>query len=69
VRLQGESGVAARLVTVTVTVDDLILAAPGRPDLGRRCALEPEALDERERLREAHEQGDRPPRAATLHRG
>jgi hypothetical protein len=28
-----------------------------------RMALEPEALDERERLREAHEQGDRPPRA------
>src|SRR5437899_2923710 len=34
-----------------------------------RMALEPEALDERERLREAHEQGDRPPRAATLYRG
>jgi hypothetical protein len=33
-----------------------------------RMALEPEALDERERLREAHEQGDRPPRAAALHR-
>jgi hypothetical protein len=33
-----------------------------------RMALEPEALDERERLRR-DEQGDRPPRAATLHRG
>jgi hypothetical protein len=34
-RLQGESGVAARLVPVTV--DRLVLAAPRGPDLGRRC--------------------------------
>lgn len=61
------AGVAAR--PVPGTVDDLILAAPRRTGYRKALRAGTEGLDERERLRQAHEQGDWPPRVATLHRG